>query len=91
MYTEGRGGPGGQLRSCVMYRWQRAGTYEYADGKMARDAGGQPEGLGVMGTEGRKRRGEGMVTRISGARRTEEDKAMTSSSFSRCQTWQQWI
>lgn len=61
---------------------QRAGTYEYAEGKTARDAGGEPEGLGVMGTEGRKRRGEGMVTGISGARRTEEDKAMTLSSFS---------
>lgn len=47
---------------------------------MARDAGGDPDGLGVMGTEGRERRGEGMV-----ARRMEEDKAVTlidSSGFS---------
>lgn len=66
-----------------MYRWARAGTYEYADGKEGQRCRGEPEGLGVMGTEGKKRCGEGMVTRISGARRTEEDKAMvTLSSFS---------
>lgn len=48
---------------------------------MARDAGEEPEGRGVMGTEGRKRHRGGMVTRVSGVRRTKEDKAVTLSSF----------